>query len=186
MKAAALLTVLYKQDRENHLWLFTLATFRVLFPVESKDSLKMSLRRHVKSGLLIQIKRGLYANEKARCAPADKLPALVHWLKPGNISYLSQESRLSQLGVISQIPLNYLSLMTNGSSQTFKTPYGTVEFTHTKRPMAFILDHTTIDNETGLLMADAELALRDLMKSNRETSHLVGKQAKKAIYEKVI
>lgn len=186
MKAAELLAVLDEQDRENHLWLFTPATFRVLFPEESEDSLKMSLRRHVKSGLLKQIKKGLYANDRARCAPSDKLPALVSFLKPGDINYLSQESRLSQLGVISQMPLNYLSVMTRGSTQTFKTPYGEVQFTHTKRPMAFILDHTTVDAETGLLMADDYLALKDLMRSNRTTRDLVDEQKKKDIYEKII
>ncbi len=185
MKAAELLAVLDEQDRENRLWLFTPASFRVLFPEESEDSLKMSLRRHVKSGLLRQVKKGLYANERARCAPSDKLPALVPFLKPGDINYLSQESRLSQLGLISQMPLNYLSIMTRGNTQTFNTLYGKVQFTHTKRPMAFILDHTTVDRETGLLVADGHLALKDLMRSNRTTRELVDEQTMKDIHEKV-
>jgi len=186
MKAAELLAVLDEQDRENNLWTFTRASFRVLFPMESEDSLKMSLRRHVKSSLLKQIRKGLYINERARSVPSDKLLALVQFLKPGDINYLSQESRLSQLGVISQMPINYLSVMTSGNSQTFKTPYGNVQFTHTQRSMAFILDHTSVDAEIGLLMADDYLALKDLMRSNRSTRDLVDEQIKKEIYEKVI
>ena len=46
MKAIELLTVLDEQDRDNKVWLFTLPMFRILFPQESDNALKMSLRRH--------------------------------------------------------------------------------------------------------------------------------------------
>ena len=88
-------------------------------------------------------------------------------LKPGEINYLSQESRLSDLGIISQIPLTYLSLMTTGNSQTFKTAYGTVQFTNTKRKLDYVLDHITFSEFDKLLVADSELALRDLRRSGR-------------------
>lgn len=187
MKASELLAVLDEQDRDSHVWLYTPAMLRVLFPDETDDSLKMSLRRHVKSGLLKKVKKGLYANERARCMPADKLTALVPYLKPNEINYVSKENRLSELGVISQMPLNHLAVMTSGTSQAFKTCYGVVQFTHTQRPIEFILDHTELDPEIGLLMADKYLALRDLNRSRIKSSkRLVAEQIKKETYEEVI
>lgn len=173
MKSAELLKTLDQQDRENRLWLFNTAMFRVLFPDETDNSLKMSLRRHVQAGILRQVRKGLYANERARSAPGDHLTALVPYLKPNDINYLSQETRLSQLGLISQMPLDYVTLMTTGNSQVFKTCYGTVEFTHTKQPIALILSHTTVDEATGLLVADGYLAVRDLKHAKRNLDLLV-------------
>tara|TARA_B100000767_G_scaffold233817_1_gene226334 strand:+ start:27 stop:584 length:558 start_codon:yes stop_codon:yes gene_type:complete len=168
MKASTLLSVLDLQDDQNNIWLFTPSMWRILFPLESNNSLKISLQRHVKSGLLKKVKKGLYANERAKCCPSyDKLNALVTYLKPGEINYISQESQLSDLGVISQIPLTYLSLMTTGNSQTFETCYGTVQFTCTKRDIGFIFDNTSYSDFNQLLVANEHLALRDLKRSGR-------------------
>lgn len=161
MKAKDLLNVFDELDRNSQVWLYTPAMFRILFPEETENSLKMSLRRHVQSGLMKKVKNGLYANERAQCAPPDKLPALVAHLKPGEINYVSKHNRLSELGMIAQMPLNSLAVMTSGTSHTFHTCYGIVTFTHTQRPIEFILDHTALDYETGLLVADRELALKD-------------------------
>lgn len=172
MRVSDLLKTLDEQDRENGLWLFTTAMLRVLFPEDSDKALQVSLSRHVEAGLLASVRKGLYANERARSSFIDKLPALVPYLKPGAINYLSQESRLSQLGRISQMPLNHLTVMTTAASQVIETRYGTVEFTRTKQPLDFILDHVTADQDTGLLVADEFLALRDLRNARRNL-HMV-------------
>lgn len=167
MKTTELLRVLDEQDRDNQVWLFTLPMFRLLFPQESDNALKMSLRRHVKSGLLKKVAKGLYANERAASSLVDRLPALVPWLRPMEFNYVSKENRLSELGLISQLPLNYLAMMTKGSSRKFNTCYGVVDFTHTERDINFILDHTEFDPDRGLWLADATLALKDLYRSGR-------------------
>ena len=180
MKAKNLLAVLDEQDRDRRVWLYTPAMLRILFPKESDNSLKMSLRRHVRVGLLKKVKKGLYANERARSAPLDKLPALVPCLRPGQINYVSKENRLSEFGVISQMPLNHLSVMTSGASQTFNTCYGTIEFAHTQRPIKFILDHTEVDPATGLLVADEALARRDANRSgSKSLRELIHEQEQK-------
>ena len=180
MNTATLLQTLDVMDQENQLWLYTKAMFRILFPQETEDALKKSLQRHLRSGILQKVSKNLYANERARSAAVDRLPALVPYLKPSEINYISQESRLSQLGEISQMPLNYLSMMTSGSSRIFRTRYGDVQFTHTKRPIEYILAHTETDPVTGLLAADSTLALKDLMRSGRATRNLVEEQREKA------
>lgn len=148
-------------------WLFTPNMLGTYFPKESPKTLLASLDRHVKSGLLQKVKKGLYANERAKAAPARRLEALVPYLRPRAINYVSQESRLSEFGVISQIPMEHLTLMTTGRSQTFRTVYGTLEFTHTSRRPKLILEETSLDENTGLLLASPERALRDLKRSGR-------------------
>lgn len=167
MKVSDLIATLDEQDQRNRLWLFTPAMFRVLFPQETSGTLEMSLRRHVKAGVLRLVKKGLYANERARSRPSRRLEGIVRYLRPDAFNYLSQESRLSELGLISQMPLQHLTVMTTGTSQTFQTAYGTVEFTHTKQPLAYLMRHTLPDPDGLLRVADEELALRDLRHARR-------------------
>jgi len=167
MKATELLSVLEKMDREQGLWLYDLPTFRLLFPDESNNSLRISLKSHTKSGLLTKVVRGLYANEKARCSVGDRLKALVPYLKPNDINYISQETRLFELGLLLQAPQSYLTVMTSGSSALFHTPFGTVRFTHSARPIGYVLAHTQKDPLCGLLTADATLARKDYLRAGR-------------------
>ncbi len=166
MNTQELLHSLDELDSQG-VWLFTPSMLSGVFTEESAKTLLASLDRHVKSGLLKKVKKGLYANDRARSAPLRRLEALVPYLRPRAINYLSQESRLSDLGVISQIPVEHLTLMTTGRSQTFRTAYGTIEFTHTSRRPKAILEETEPDEDTGLLLATPERALRDLKRSGR-------------------
>ncbi|MFC1236434.1 hypothetical protein [Vibrio sp. F74] len=43
---------------------------------------------------------------------------------------------LSDTGDISQILMDRLTVVTKGRNGTFSTPYGVIEFTHTKKPIA--------------------------------------------------
>tara|TARA_B100000446_G_C10523658_1_gene331224 strand:+ start:46 stop:615 length:570 start_codon:yes stop_codon:yes gene_type:complete len=166
MNTQELLHALDDLDSQN-VWLFTPNMLGGVFTEESSKTLLASLDRHVKSGILKKVKKGLYANPRAKSTPPRKLEALVPYLRPRAINYVSQESRLSELGVISQIPVEHLTLMTTGRSQTFNTAYGTIEFTHTNRRPKAILEETVLDENTGLLQATPERALRDLKRSGR-------------------
>ncbi len=166
MKTKELITCLDSLDSEG-IWLFTPAMLACAFPKEPQATLIHSLSRFVDLGLLTKVKKGLYANERARCAPVHRLEALVPYLRPGAINYLSQESRLADLGFISQMPLSHLTLMTTGRSQVFTTCYGSIEFTHTKRSPKDILSEVQLNAITGLLEASPRQALKDLNRANR-------------------
>ncbi len=167
MKASDLMKTLNELDRQEGLWLFTTAMLKVVFLNESDTVLNRSLYRHVAAGFITQVKKGLYANDRALSAPLHKMEALVPYLRPEQFNYVSQESRLSDLGMISQMPINHLTLMTTGRKQTFETYYGTVEFTHTSRSPEYILENTTFNKSTGLLEATEECALKDLRRAGR-------------------
>lgn len=179
MNTKELLAALDDLDYQG-VWLFNSAMLMNVFPNETTKTLLSSLNRHVKSGLLKKVKKGLYANERARCAPIKRLEALVPYLRPRAINYISQESRLAELGVISQMPIDHMTFMTTGRTQTFKTCYGTLEFTHTDRQPKSILAETIVDSESGHLIATAERALRDLRRAGRNT-----KLVDMAIYQEI-
>jgi hypothetical protein len=96
-------------------------------------------------------------------------------LRPNELTCLSQESRLADLGLISQMPIDRLTLMTTGRSHIYPTRYGTLEFTHTSKSPEKILDETTLNAETGLLEASEALSLRDLRRAGRNL-HMLADQ----------
>lgn len=80
------------------------------------------------------------------------------------------ESILSEYGVISQIPVSRLTVMTTGRSGVHKTPYGTIEFTHTKRPIPELLERTMEAKGRPLRIATKRAAVRDLVRVGRNVN----------------
>lgn len=126
----------------------------------------MGLARHQRAGIIERVARGLYVNPRARCLPPDVLSSLVSFLKPWDFSYVSLESALSEAGWISQIP-SRLTLMTTGRSQTFETPYGTIEFVHTAQKLDRMPEDIYFDRTRELYVAAPERAYRDLKRTGR-------------------
>jgi len=147
------------------IWAFSSATLHQLFPEQARTRLK-ALAQHQKAGLITHVARGLYVNPRARSLPGDVLTALVQFLRPWDFKYLSLESALSDAGVISQIPAR-VTLMTTGRTQTFVTPYGTIEFVHTTQRPEDLRHQVVWDNRKGFPVATTTRALRDLKRVRR-------------------
>ncbi len=92
-------------------------------------------------------------------------------LRRGEYNYISLESALSEYGVISQIPIVRLTVMTTGRKGVFKTPYGVIEFTHTDRDDIDILNNTIL-SDRPLRIATESAAIRDLKRVGRNTHML--------------
>lgn len=87
------------------------------------------------------------------------------------MNYISLESALSLHGIISQIPIDHLTVMTTGRKKLLETPWGTIEFTHTARKIEDLIDGT-VPTDGPLRLARPETALRDLRRVGRNT-HLI-------------
>ena len=111
--------------------------------------------------------RGIYVNKDAVSFDPYVIERIAKALRPGEYSYVSLESMLSEYGVISQIPVDRLTLMTTGREGIYKTPYGTIEMTHTKRSPDDILKSTQIIEKRPLRVATKKTALRDLKRVGR-------------------
>ncbi len=103
-------------------------------------------------------------------------------LRRGAYSYVSLESALSEYGVISQIPMSRITVMTTGPGGVIGTPYGVIEFTHTVRPWRDILEKTLVMDGRPLRIARVETALRDLRRVGRNL-HLVNETSYREILE---
>lgn len=169
MKKMQLIKKLSELDRRG-VYVFTRGDMAKLFPEESTKSMDQSLKRVVVDGLLERVARGLYINPGASSKNRWIAEDIAKALRPGNLSYVSLESILSEYGVISQIPIDRMTVMTTGASGLIKTPYGTIEFTHTKRRAADIIKRTMINNGRPMRIATKEAAVRDLLRVGRNVN----------------
>lgn len=138
--------------------------------------LPVLLSRATKAGLLQRVCRGIYFYP-VRDYPAGNL--LFHAaarLRASEFNYISLETALSDEGVISQVPMNWISLMTSGRSHVIDCgDYGKIEFVHTAQRPDDIAGELVYDLERHLWRASVRQALRD-MKATRRSLELVNEE----------
>jgi predicted transcriptional regulator of viral defense system len=157
-----------KNNANNQHYLFTSKDLRFLLPELSEGAFKTLLSRAVSGGVLVRLCRGLYLYPEAE--PQDGL-LLYHTaaiIRANSFNYISLETALSDVGVISQVPLNWATLMSSGRSATISCGnYGKIEFVHTSQKPADLTEHLTYDARCGLWRAHVSLALRDMKATHR-------------------
>lgn len=153
-------------------YVFNKHEFAKLFPEDKPKTRVEGLSRLVKAGLLQRVCRGIYVNRNSQNLDSYMIERIAKALRKGEYNYVSLESMLSEYGLISQIPIDRLTVMTTGRSGTYKTPYGVIEFTHTKRSVADILKNIKTVPERPLRVATEKAALRDLKRVGRNV-HLL-------------
>ncbi|MEX2495033.1 MAG: type IV toxin-antitoxin system AbiEi family antitoxin domain-containing protein [Woeseia sp.] len=158
--------VLRDWDRQGR-YVFTRKALAKLFPEDKPKTFSEGLNRLVKAGLLTRACRGVYVNPYAHSFDSRVIERIAEALRPGEFNYVSLESALSEYGEISQIPIDRLTVMTTGRKGVYKTPYGTIEFTHTARPAADILSHVRQMEGRPLRIAGKNAAWRDLKRVGR-------------------
>lgn len=151
-------------------YVFHLNDFRNLFADEPERALKSSLKRLVDRKILIRAAQGVYVYNRAK-KDSFILEHIAKTLRRGEYNYVSLESALSQYGLISQVPMDRLTVMTTGRSGEFHTPWGIIELTHTERSVDDILKGT-IETKAPIKFAKKDTALRDLRRVGRNM-HLV-------------
>jgi hypothetical protein len=157
---------------ENHAgpehYLFRFNDLSSLFPDMSESAFKALLSRAVKAGYLTRLCRGLYLDEKRMPKTGLLLYHAATQLRADHFNYLSLESVLSDAGVISQIPINWISMMSSGRSSLISCgKFGHIEFIHTNQKPNEIKNELTYDLDRGLWRASIQLALRDMKVTHR-------------------
>jgi hypothetical protein len=179
MKRRFLMQRLADVDRRG-VWAFTPATFSALLDDPEPNYLKLMMKRLADQGVLIRATRGVYVNPLARAMPGDVRAGLIRFLRPRELTYVSLESKLSEVGAISQVAM-VLTCMTTGSPGSFDTPWGAIELTHTDRRIRSGTDVHVRDD--GVLEATVERAARDLRRVGRNTGLLDEESLAEAICE---
>ena len=149
-------------------YLFTPYDLRALLPDLSESAFKTLLSRAVREGHLARVCRGLYLYERA--APSSGL-LLFHAaarLRADDFNYISLETALSEAGVISQMPINRISVMSSGRSNVISCGrWGTIEFVHTRQHPEELAGQLHYDARCKMWRANVPLALRDLRATHR-------------------
>lgn len=168
------LNVFVNWDRKGR-YVFTLGDLKKLFSEDSKKTLQEGVNRLVKQDLLERASRGIYIFKLAYSRNSYIIEEIAKAMRRGEYNYISLESALSEYGAISQIPIDRLTVMTTGRRGEYQTPYGTIEFTHTKRHVKDILGGI-LNTERPLRLATIQTAWRDLKRVGRN-EHLVDEEA---------
>jgi predicted transcriptional regulator of viral defense system len=154
--------------------LYSIATFRALFPELSQGAYRAVIHRAEKRGLLERVCQGIY---QYAGAPDNSGLILFHaaaLLRARHFNYISLETVLSEAGLISQIPIAWVTVVSTGRSAEISCGrYGAIEFVHTERPMSNVIDALNYDSSRHLFRASPHLALADMRRFNRSTIDLV-------------
>ncbi len=135
--------------------------------------LAVLLSRATKAGLLKRVCRGIYFYPMPGYSSGNLLFHAAARLRAGEFNYISLETVLSDAGVISQMPMNWISLMTSGRSHVVDCgEYGHIEFVHTAQRPEELGGELTYDPDRHLWRASVRQALRD-MKATRRSMELV-------------
>ncbi len=154
-------------------YLFSLQDMRGLFPDLSYLAFKTLLSRAVKAGYLSKVCRGLYLYPLVAHHHGLMLFHVAAHLRADCFNYISLETVLSEAGVISQIPLNWISIMSSGRSNVISCgKWGSIEFIHTDKQPVDIMDQLFYDTNCKLWRANVPLALRDI-KATRRNEDLI-------------
>jgi predicted transcriptional regulator of viral defense system len=148
--------------------LFTPHDLRALLPDLSDGAFKTLLSRAVKDGYLVHFCRGLYLYEEATPSYGSLLFHAASRLRSDAFNYISLETVLSESGIISQIPMNIIFIMSSGRSNTLSCGrFGRIEFVHTCQKPDDIASNLYYEKRSKLWKASVSLALRDMRATHR-------------------
>jgi len=152
---------------------FTLSDLRSILPKLSSDAFKALLSRAAKKNILKRICRGIYTYPSRCQSDGLELYHVASRLRAHEFNYISLETALSDAGIISQVPMQWITIMSSGRTQTIEcADLGHIEFIHTKKKPADLIGKLRYDKQCRLWRANIELALAD-MKFTRRNLDLI-------------
>lgn len=153
---------------DNEHYLFTLNDLRALCPELSDSAFKTLLSRTVRAGYLVRACRGLYIYKRAVPPNGLVLFHIAALLRADAFNYISLETALSDAGIISQMPMNWISVMSSGRSNLVSCgELGIIEFVHTNQKPEHLMKQLFYDTNCRLWRAEVPLALRDMKATHR-------------------
>lgn len=121
----------------------------------------------VKKGQLRRVVKGLYESVLTPPEPETAIYKIIKKLRSNVLNYISLESQLSYTGNISQVIMGRVTVITKGRSGRFDTPYGVIEFIHTKKPIKQIAPNLYYDSDIKMYRANTAQAIIDLKHCQR-------------------
>jgi predicted transcriptional regulator of viral defense system len=151
---------------------FSRADLAAELAVDAPRILANLLRILIKQQILERVARGVFVSQFNCSRRSYIIEEIACVLRRGHFNYVSLESILSEFGVISQIMISRITVMTTGVSGIFMTPYGIIEFTHTKRSLDSLQARTISVEGRPLLIATKQAGVADLKRVGRNV-HMI-------------
>lgn len=149
--------------------IFSISDIRGLCPGKPESALLPWLSRQVRQGELIRVCRGVYMLPDCEFRGSQLLGRTAGLLRADRLNYLSLETVLSEAGVISQIPMGRITVMSSGRSNVISCGgYGEIEFVHTSKTPAYLSGSLVYDPTYCLWRASVGQALRDMVDTQRD------------------
>jgi predicted transcriptional regulator of viral defense system len=149
---------------------FSLSDLRALLPTHQGGAFKSIITRLEKKEELDRVCRGIYMLPEAPLRGSDLLGHTAARLRASYFNYLSLETVLSDTGIISQVPVNRITLMSSGRTNVISCgKYGSIEFVHTRKKAGRLGSNLSYDNQYGLWRASCAQALQDMHDTGRDT-----------------
>jgi hypothetical protein len=159
-------------SKENYL--FPARSLKMLFHDHSDQAVRALLSRAARDGVLKRVCHGIYLSPRHMPHDGRLLFHTAAILRAGSFNYLSLETVLSETGVISQVQMGWISVMTTGrSGQISCKGYGTIEFIHTKKSYDDLVNNIVYDPDYRMWRALVPLALKDMRATRRSTQDLI-------------
>ena len=136
------------------------------------ETLRSTLRRLVDAGIVERVARDLYWIDSPSAKGIPAIEELAGALRSGEFNFIGMESAASLWSVISQIPVDRLTVVTTGREGEFKTPFGVIEFIHTASSPSEIIANTVDYPGHGLRLATKDYTVRGLLRARRSV-HLI-------------
>lgn len=157
-------------------YLFSIADLSTILPGHKRNAITQITSRAIAAGFLTRACQGIYLLADTPRTGLE-LFHIAAKLRAGFFNYISQETILSDAGIISQIPLARVTIMSSGRSAHIPCgSFGTIEFTHTKRDLVSLASRLDYDGQRRMLCAPVSIAWEDL-RSARRNSYLEDKEA---------
>lgn len=149
---------------------FAPSDLRALLPEHGDGAFKSVVTRLQKRGDLIRVCRGIYMLPESALRGSALLGRTAARLRADRLNYLSLETVLSDAGLISQVPMNRITVMSSARTSTISCgAFGKIEFVHTQKTAEDLASELSFDSHFGLWRASTRLALRDLRDTRRDT-----------------
>ena len=168
MQNAVKLRTLLERFADPDRYLFATRDFAPVFGDLSDAALNALLSRAQRSGLLVRVCRGIYLYPRAEYPRGLELFHAAARLRADRFNYISLETALSDAGVISQVPVNWVTVMSSGRSHRVSCGrFGTIEFVHTKKLSADLWRMLSYDGRCRMWRASVQLAVREMRATHR-------------------
>ena len=134
---------------------------------EHGEKLRSTIRRLLQVGIIERLARDLYWCEPLAANVLNPMEEIATTLRSGSLCYVSLESAAARWGIISQIPVDRLTVMATGREGLFQTRFGTIELVHTKADALQIARNTVHAHDHFLPIASKRYTVRNLKHTHR-------------------